>query len=61
MKTLEMTFTLAAKELKALFASPLAWVVIAVLQTIFAWIFLSRVDTFLVVQPQLLQLSNPPG
>ena len=56
-----MIFTLAAKELKALFASPLAWVVIAVLQTVFAWVFLSRVNAFLVVQPQLLQLSNPPG
>ncbi len=56
-----MLFTLAAKELKALFASPLAWVVIAVLQIILAWIFLAQLNAFMLVQPQLVQLSNPPG
>ena len=43
-----MIFTLAAKELKALFASPLAWIVLAIVQLILAWIFLSRLDTFLL-------------
>ena len=56
-----MIFTLAAKELKALFASPLAWIVLAIVQLILAWIFLSRLDTFLLLQPQLVQLAQPPG
>ncbi|MGH8750260.1 MAG: ABC transporter permease [Burkholderiales bacterium] len=56
-----MIFTVAAKELKTLFATPLAWIVIALLQLVFAWIFLTSLNTFLGVQPQLLQLSNPPG
>jgi ABC-2 type transport system permease protein len=56
-----MIFTLAAKELKALFASPLAWIVLAIVQLILAWIFLSRLDTFLLLQPQLVQLTQPPG
>ena len=56
-----MIFTLAAKELKALFASPLAWVVLAIVQLVLAWIFLSRLDTYLLLQPQLVQLAQPPG
>ena len=56
-----MIFTLAAKELKTLFASPLAWAVLALLQLILAWIFLVRLDEFLNVQPQYAQLLNPPG
>jgi len=53
--------TVAAKELKALFASPLAWVVLAFFQLILAWFFLSRLDAFLGVQSQLVALPNPPG
>jgi ABC-2 type transport system permease protein len=51
----------AAKELKSLFASPLAWVVLAFFQLILAWIFLSRLDAFLAIQSQLVALANPPG
>ena len=56
-----MIFTIAAKELKALFASPLAWMVLTVLQLICAFTFLKRLDDFLQIQPQLVQLANPPG
>ena len=56
-----MIFTIAAKELKALFASPLAWMVLTVLQLICAFAFLKRLDDFLQIQPQLVQLANPPG
>ena len=56
-----MIFTLAAKELKALFAAPLAWVVLAIVQLVLAWIFLSRLDSYLLLQPQLVQLAQPPG
>lgn len=56
-----MIFTIAGKELKALFASPLAWLVLTVLQFILGYAFLKRLDDFLQLQPQLIQLASPPG
>jgi ABC-2 type transport system permease protein len=56
-----MIFTIAAKELRALFNSPLAWVVLAVLQLILAYIFLVGLDRYVELQPQLAQYPNPPG
>lgn len=56
-----MILTLAAKELRGLFSSPLAWIVLALLQLILAWVFLMRLDSFLELQPQLAQLANAPG
>lgn len=52
---------LALRELRSLFAMPSTWLVLAVLQFIFAWFFLARLEAFLEVQPQLAQLANPPG
>ncbi|MFA7239623.1 MAG: Gldg family protein [Sulfuricellaceae bacterium] len=56
-----MIFALAAKELKQLFATPLAWVVLGVLQFILAWLFLGQMDAFVAMQPQFAELANPPG
>ena len=56
-----MIFTVAAKELKSLFASPLAWMVLTAVQLIAAYAFLKRLDDFLQIQPQLVQLASPPG
>lgn len=56
-----MIFTIAAKELKILFGGPMAWIILAVLQFLLAWFFLSQVDAFLAIQPQLTALVNPPG
>ena len=56
-----MIFTIAAKELKGLFASPLAWMVLTVVQLISGYAFLKRLDDFLQIQPQLVQLASPPG
>jgi ABC-2 type transport system permease protein len=56
-----MIFTIAAKELKALFASPLAWIVLTVMQIIMAYGFLKRLDDFLQIQSQLAQMPSPPG
>ncbi|MBI4206832.1 MAG: ABC transporter permease subunit [Betaproteobacteria bacterium] len=56
-----MIFTIAAKELKGLFASPLAWVVLTVMQIIFGYSFLKRIDDFLQIQPRLVHMTNPPG
>lgn len=49
------------KELRGLFSSPLAWIVLAVLQIILAWVFLMRLDAFLELQPRLAQIANAPG
>ncbi len=56
-----MIFTIAAKELKTLFSSPLAWIILAVLEFILAYFFLSQVDAFLAVQSQFTAFANPPG
>lgn len=56
-----MIATIAAKELRILFASPLAWIILGVLQLLLAWLFLNQLDAFINVQGQLLQLANPPG
>jgi ABC-2 type transport system permease protein len=56
-----MIFTIAAKDLKSLFTSPVAWVVLTFVQILASYGFLKRFDDFLNVQPQLLQLPSPPG
>ena len=58
---MKMILTIAAKELRGLFGAPLAWVVLAVLQLIFGYIFLVALDRFLEMQPQLAQYPDPPG
>ncbi len=56
-----LVISLAAKELRSLFLSPLGWVVLAVIQTILGYLFLSRVDLFLKVQPSLAGRLDAPG
>lgn len=58
---MKAVFALAAKELHALFVAPLGWVALALLQIIFAWIFLARLNVFMQVQPQLGQLPAALG
>ena len=54
-------FIIARKELKILFGSPLAWVVLALVQWVLTAVFLAHLDTFLQIQPQLIRIANPPG
>lgn len=56
-----MIFTIAARELKTLFLSPLAWSILAVLQFILAYLFLTQIETFLSIQAQLATIDNAPG
>lgn len=56
-----MIFTIAGKELRSMFASPLAWVVLAFMQFVLALIFLKQIDGFLTVQAQLARTPNAPG
>ena len=52
---------IALKELRGLLAAPSSWLILAVLQFVFAWFFLSRLDAFLQVQAQLAQLPSAIG
>lgn len=56
-----MILVIAHKEIRGLFAMPSTWLILAALQFIFALLFLSRLNTYLLVQAQLTQLANPPG
>lgn len=56
-----MIISIALRELRSLFLSPLAWTVLAVIQLILAWSFFSQIDFFLNIQPQLVTLANAPG
>ena len=56
-----MIFTIAAKELRSLFISPLAWVIIAVVQVILAYFFLLYLDYFVQIQAELATMETPPG
>jgi len=52
---------IAQKELRVLFGSPLAWVILALAQLVFTWFYLANLESFLEVQPQLIRIAHPPG
>jgi ABC-2 type transport system permease protein len=54
-------FTIAWREFKSLFLSPLAWSVLAALQAILGLLFLGRVELLERYQGQLLAMENAPG
>lgn len=56
-----MIFTIAGREFRTLFLSPLAWTVLAALQLILALLFLGRVEEIQRYSAQLLALDNAPG
>jgi len=54
-------FTIAARELRALFLSPLAWVIAGVLTFVLAWLFLLQVQFQLELQGQMAAQPGAPG
>ncbi|MCK5120559.1 MAG: ABC transporter permease subunit [Methylomarinum sp.] len=56
-----MILDIASRELKTLFLSPLAWSILAVLQFILAYLFLTQIETFASFQAQLANIDNAPG
>ncbi len=56
-----MIFTIARREITTMFLSPLAWVILGVLQIILGYMFLAQLDNYAILQPQLLRLENTPG
>ena len=58
---MSMINIIATREFKNLFLSPLAWTVLAILQAILAYIFLTQVETFNLIQPKLATIEGAPG
>ena len=56
-----MIWTIAGRELRSLFLSPLAWVILAVVQGLCAYFFLLYVDLYLQLQPRLAAVPSGPG
>ena len=56
-----MIITIARHELKTMFLSPLAWVILGVIQFLLGYMFLAQIDSFFLLQPQLINLQNTPG
>ena len=56
-----MILTIAKREFRAMFLSPLAWVILAVIQIILAWSFFKSIDVFFKIQDDLTTLKNAPG
>jgi len=52
---------IAGRELRGLFLTPLAWVVLAVVTFIIAYLFFVQLELFLVLQPRLRALEGAPG
>ncbi len=56
-----MIFTLAARELRSMFLSPMAWVILAVISGLCAYFFLLYIDLYLQLQPRLAAMPDAPG
>ncbi len=56
-----MIFTIAAREIRSLFLSPLAWAILAVTLFILAYLFLSQIEAYTLLQPRLAALQSAPG
>jgi ABC-2 type transport system permease protein len=54
-------FTIAWREFRNLFLSPLAWCVLAVVQVIHGWLFAASLDYFLRMAPAMAQSPNARG
>ena len=56
-----MIGTIAMRELRSMFLSPLAWIVLAVIQVILSWSFFTQIDFFFSIQSELATTPNAPG
>lgn len=56
-----MILTIASREFRTLFLSPMAWTILAILQFILAFLFLTQVEAFTALQPKLASIEGAPG
>ena len=58
---MKMIFNIASREFRTLFLSPLAWSILGVIQVILAFLFLTQINSFVSIQPQLANIEGAPG
>jgi ABC-2 type transport system permease protein len=56
-----MILTIASREFRTLFLSPMAWTILAILQFILAFLFLTQIVAFAELQPNLASFEDAPG
>jgi len=56
-----MIATIGLQELRRMMLSPLAWVILALIQFVTALQFLDSLEDFMLNQPRLVGMDNPPG
>jgi len=57
-----MAFTIAGRELRTMFLSPLAWSILGVIQIILGFLFLVLLDTYITdIQPRYAGFEQMPG
>lgn len=56
-----MILTIARRELRSLFLSPLAWTMLAIVFVILTYIFFVQIELFMELQPRLSAMPAPPG
>lgn len=56
-----MIITIATRELRSLFLSPLAWAILGVMQFIIAWLCFSTIDYFLIYQARYAHIPGTAG
>ena len=56
-----MALTIAGREFRSLFLSPLAWTILGVIQIILGYMFLAQLDYFMTLQPRIAGLPDAPG
>ena len=54
-------WTIAGRELRSLFCSPLAWVLLAAIQAVLGWLFLLQVKGYEELGPALASIPGAPG
>jgi ABC-2 type transport system permease protein len=58
---MKMIAIIAEREFKTLFLSPLAWTILAILQGILAFLFLTQLEVYSKIQAQLANMENGPS
>ena len=56
-----MALTIASREFRTLFLSPLAWTILGVIQIILGYMFLAQLDYYLMIQPRIAGMESAPG
>ena len=56
-----MILSIALRDLRSLFLSPLAWIILAIITLISAWKFLNLIDLYFSLQPKLINIENSIG